>query len=168
MQKFLYSCAILLIALLFFSCMSDENNPAQTLQDADTMQSEFSFQSGMLMANITEDPLGSVLTYPEGTPAVSTSMAVWEPGFESGWHYHPYFGAAYILKGELTVSFDENTSVDRPGTEKTVTRTETYKAGDAFLGTPNTWHYSSNQGDVELVFMVSWIGEDGMPIRVDE
>lgn len=147
---------------LLASCTMSEVETTMTTHDA------YTFESGTLMANATADPLGNQLAYPEGNPAVTTGMAVWQPGFETGWHYHPYFGAVYVLKGELTVSYDEDTPLSDDANEKSPTRQETYSAGDAFLATPNTWHYSSNQGDEELIFMISWFGEDGQPVRVDE
>lgn len=152
------------ILSLFFlaSCTMSEEETSMTIND------DYTFESGTLMANATADPLGNQLSYPEGNPAVTTGMAVWQPGFESGWHYHPYFGAVFVLKGELTVDYDMDAPLGDKGDSKISTRRETYSAGDAFLATPNTWHYSSNKGDEELVFMISWFGEDGQPVRVNE
>ena len=71
------------------------------------------------------------------------------------------------LSGRLS-NYDEGTPLSDDANEKSPTRQETYSTGDAFLATPNTWHYSSNQGDEELIFMISWFGEDSQPVRVDE
>lgn len=152
----------LLLSLFMISCSM---NPAE---QTESLSVTHSFASGLLLDNATEDPLGNSLTYPEGDPAVTTAMAVWQPGFETGWHYHPYFGSTYILQGELTVNYDLSTPTAEQNSSKSATRQETYTAGDTFLATPNTWHYSANNGDEELIFMISWIGVDGQPVRVDE
>jgi oxalate decarboxylase/phosphoglucose isomerase-like protein (cupin superfamily) len=92
-----------------------------------------------------------------------------KPGFKSPWHYHPYTGVAYIIQGELTVNFDTNTSLTDSLQQKGTVSTQTYKAGDkAFLGVANTWHFSENLADKDLIFMVTWIGEKNKPIAVLE
>ena len=42
--------------------------------------------------------------------------------------------------------------------------TKTFKAGEAIMAIQNVWHQASNQGDEQLIFMVSWIGEKGKPV----
>lgn len=126
-----------------------------------------SFQNGDLMTDVSEDSLGNPLTYPTGEAAVTSQVKVWKPGFTSPWHYHPYTGIAYVVQGELTVNFDSNTSLEDISAEKTVSSSQTFKAGDkAFLGVSNTWHYSESSGSEELIFIVSWLGEKGSPIAV--
>jgi len=71
-----------------------------------------------------------------------------------------------IIQGELTVDFDNDSSLDDLSSEKTSTVQSVYKAGDSFLAVSNTWHVSSNQGSEDLVFMVSWLGEKGEPVKV--
>jgi quercetin dioxygenase-like cupin family protein len=56
------------------------------------------------MTSATQDPLGNVFSYPTGEAAVTSQVKVWEPGFKSPWHYHPYTGVAYVVQGELTVN----------------------------------------------------------------
>ena len=124
------------------------------------------FKKGNLMTDVSVDPFGTPLVYPEGEPSVTTITNVWEPGFESPWHYHPYSGPAVVISGELTVDFDTESSLDDVTSEKTSTRQSVYKAGDSFLAISNTWHVSSNQGSEDLVFMVSWLGEKGQPLAV--
>jgi len=124
------------------------------------------FKNGNLMTDASVDPFGASLAYPAGEPSVTTTMNVWEPGFESPWHYHPYSGPVVIIQGELTVDFDNDSSLDDLSSEKTSTVQSVYKAGDSFLAVSNTWHVSSNQGSEDLVFMVSWLGEKGEPVKV--
>jgi oxalate decarboxylase/phosphoglucose isomerase-like protein (cupin superfamily) len=128
-----------------------------------------SFENGDLMTRVSIDPLGNDFNYPTGDAAITSQVKVWKPGFKSPWHYHPFSGVAYVIQGELTVNFDTNTSKEEKSSEKTVVSTQTYKAGDkAFLGVSNTWHFSQNLGDEDLIFMVTWLGEKNKPITVLE
>ena len=124
------------------------------------------FKNGNLMTDASVGPFGASLAYPAGEPSVTTTMNVWEPGFESPWHYHPYSGPVVIIQGELTVDFDNDSPLDDLSSEKTSTTQSVYKAGESFLAVSNTWHISSNQGSEDLIFMVSWLGEKGEPIKV--
>ena len=126
--------------------------------------SHLQLKSGNLMSDISEDFLGNSLMYPDGDPALTTSVAVWESGFVSPWHYHPFTGSATILQGELTVDFDTTTSINDNDSDKVSNIRKTFKAGEAIMAIQNVWHQASNQGDEQLVFMVSWIGEKGEPV----
>ncbi len=125
---------------------------------------QFQLKSGNLMSDISEDFLGNSLEYPEGNPSLTTSVAVWESGFVSPWHYHPFTGSATILQGELTVDFDTTISINDSDTDKVSSIRKTFKAGEAIMAIQNVWHQASNQGDEQLIFMVSWIGEKGEPV----
>ena len=152
----------LLTLLLFISSCNTEVKTEEH-------ESEFSsfFKNGDVMTSVTQDPLGNVFSYPTGEAAVTSQVKVWEPGFKSPWHYHPYTGIAYVVHGELTVNYDTETFIDGTGSEKTILSSETYKAGDkAFLGVANTWHISENKGNEDLIFTVSWLGEKDKPLAV--
>ena len=125
---------------------------------------QFQLESGNLMSDISEDFLGNSLEYPEGNPSLTTSVAIWESGFVSPWHYHPFTGSATILQGELTVDFDTTISINDSDTDKVSSIRKTFKAGEAIMAIQNVWHQASNQGDEQLIFMVSWIGEKGEPV----
>ena len=125
---------------------------------------QFQLKSGNLMSDISEDFLGNSLEYPEGNPSLTTSVAIWESGFVSPWHYHPFTGSATILQGELTVDFDTTISINDSDTDKVSSIRKTFKAGEAIMAIQNVWHQASNQGDEQLIFMVSWIGEKGEPV----
>ena len=125
---------------------------------------QFQLKSGNLMSDISEDFLGNSLEYPEGNPSLTTSVAVWESGFVSPWHYHPFTGSATILQGELTVDFDTTISINDSDTDKVSSIRKTFKAGEAIMAIQNVWHQASNQSDEQLIFMVSWIGEKGKPV----
>jgi oxalate decarboxylase/phosphoglucose isomerase-like protein (cupin superfamily) len=127
------------------------------------------FENGDLMTAVSVDPMGNEFQYPTGDAAITSQVKVWKSGFQSPWHYHPYTGVAYELQGELTVNFDTEATLEDNAVVKIVNATQTFKAGDkAFLGVSNTWHYSENLGDEDLIFMVTWLGEKDKPIAVLE
>ena len=148
---------VFLMTALVLSCVNNTSSESPV------------FKKGNLMTDVSVDPFGTPLVYPEGEPSVTTITNVWEPGFESPWHYHPYTGIAYVVQGELTVNYDSETSLDDIGAEKTIITSQTYKAGDkAFLGVANMWHISENKGSEDLIFIVSWLGEKDKPLAVLE
>lgn len=128
--------------------------------------SGITFENGDLMTNATADPMGNALVYPTGKASITSQVKVWAPDFTSPWHYHPYQSIAHVLQGELTVNFDTGASLDDMSPSKSISSTKTFKAGDTFIGTANTWHFSENLGDEDLIFMVSWLAEEGAPVAV--
>ena len=159
-----YKLILLFILTTVMGC-----NNSITIEDEDNNNSSINFEGGLIMNQVSSDPLGNVLEYPSGEAAVSSQINVWEPGFNSPWHYHPYTGVAYVIQGELTVNYDTETSIDDKNSEKNIITTQTYKAGEeAFLGVRDTWHLSQNLGDEDLIFIVTWIGEKDSPVAVIE
>ena len=158
-----YKLILLFVLTILMGC-----NNSITIEDEDN-NSSINFEGGLIMNQVSSDPLGNVLEYPSGEAAVSSQINVWEPGFNSPWHYHPYTGVAYVIQGELTVNYDTETSIDDISSEKKIITTQTYKAGDqAFLGVRDTWHLSQNLGDQDLIFIVTWIGEKDSPVAIIE
>ncbi len=157
--------ALLIILLtLIVGC-----NNSITVEEPTNESSSINLENGVIMKEVSSDPLGNELNYPTGDPAVSSQINVWKPGFNSPWHYHPYTGVAYVIQGELTVNYDTETSIDDKNSEKNIITTQTYKAGEeAFLGVRDTWHLSQNLGDEDLIFIVTWIGEKDSPVAVIE
>ena len=159
-----YKLILLFILTTVMGC-----NNSITIEDEDNNNSSINFEGGLIMNQVSSDPLGNVLEYPSGEAAVSSQINVWEPGFNSPWHYHPYTGVAYVIQGELTVNYDTETSIDDKNSEKNIITTQTYRAGEeAFLGVRDTWHLSQNLGDEDLIFIVTWIGEKDSPVAVIE
>ena len=157
--------ALLIILLtLIVGC-----NNSITVEEPTNESSSINLENGVIMKEVSSDPLGNELNYPTGDPAVSSQINVWKPGFNSPWHYHPYTGVAYVIQGELTVNYDTETSIDDKNSEKNIITTQTYRAGEeAFLGVRDTWHLSQNLGDEDLIFIVTWIGEKDSPVAVIE
>lgn len=159
-----YKLMIIFILTILMGC-----NNSIILEDNDNDSSPINFEGGLIMNQVSIDPLGNVLEYPSGDAAVSSQINVWEPGFNSPWHYHPYTGVAYVIQGELTVNYDTETSIEDISSEKNIITTQTYKAGEeAFLGVRDTWHLSQNLGDQDLIFIVTWIAEKDSPLAIIE
>ena len=94
---------LLLTIAIFMGC----NQSEQVLDQKYDV--DYPFENGVSMEETSIDPMGNIFAYPEGEAGITGQTAQWEKGFESGWHYHPYTGVAYVVRGELTVKFDENT-----------------------------------------------------------
>tara|TARA_B100000989_G_scaffold212106_1_gene161078 strand:- start:571 stop:1050 length:480 start_codon:yes stop_codon:yes gene_type:complete len=151
---------LLLSISVFLGCVQSSNVTAEK------NDSEFPFANGVSMEETSIDTMGNIFSYPKGEAGITGQTAIWEKSFESGWHYHPYTGVAYVVQGELTVKFDENTPLEDLDGEKTVTKEQVFGPGSAFLGVANTWHKSSSTGNETLIFQVSWLGEKGQPVKV--
>jgi quercetin dioxygenase-like cupin family protein len=59
----------------------------------------------------------------------------------------------YVLEGEIAIEADDNPA-------------RTYKAGDAFAESVNTWHNGYNRGSVPTKILVVFAGEEGQPVTV--
>jgi oxalate decarboxylase/phosphoglucose isomerase-like protein (cupin superfamily) len=160
MKKTIIPIYTIILVTSIISCNS-ANNTSQATNDIATI-----FKNGDLMTNISTDPNGNALVYPSGDASITSQVKVWEPGFNSPWHYHPYQCVAHIIQGELTVNFDTIASIDDKSPNKSTSITKFFKAGEAFIGTANTWHYSQNLGSEDLIFTTSWLAEKDGPIAV--
>ena len=148
----------LVITIISCDCAKDTS---ETTNDFAT-----TFVNGDLMTNVTADPNGNALVYPSGEASITSQVKVWAPDFTSPWHYHPYQCVAHVIQGELTVNFDTEASLDDKSPNKSTSVTKTFKAGEAFIGTSNKWHYSQNLGSEDLIFTTSWLAEKDATIAV--
>ena len=160
MKKTIITIFIILFIVTISSCNCAKDTSETTNDIATT------FVNGDLMTNISADPNGNALVYPSGEASITSQVKVWPPDFTSPWHYHPYQCVAHIIQGELTVNFDTTASLDDKSPNKSTNVTKTFKAGEAFIGTANTWHFSQNLGSEDLIFTTSWLAEKDAPIAV--
>ena len=84
---------LLLTIAIFMGCNQSEQVSDQKY-DVD-----YPFENGVSMEETSIDPMGNIFAYPEGEAGITGQTAQWEKGFESGWHYHPYTGVAYVVRG---------------------------------------------------------------------
>lgn len=93
--------------------------------------------------------LGEPFDYPlSANPEVTSSIVVMEPGAETGLHLHEAPMYAYVLEGEVSVTY----LID--GGEKT----NVYQAGEAIMEGLDTPHNGVNTGSDTLRILVVNIG----------
>lgn len=68
-------------------------------------------------------------------------------------HIHPVVNAGILLKGELTVTTDDN-------------KTLHMVAGDALVEVVDTWHYGVNEGNEPAEIVVFYAGIKDKPITI--
>lgn len=91
------------------------------------------------------DVLGGPLTYPAGTPNVTSAIVTVPPGGETGWHEHEVPLFAYILEGELTVDYGSKGK-------------KTYRTGEAVLEAVGWPHNGTNTGTVPMKLVAVYMG----------
>lgn len=143
----LLSAATAVIAtLLVTSCASS----ATTSSEASETTSPDSVTSLPLLQAVTATILDQEIIYPSSTAAqVSSSVITLPPGMETGLHKHDAPMYAYILSGELTVTYDGGT-------------TKVYKPGEAIMEAVGTAHNGKNNGKVDVQVLVVNIGAEGV------
>ncbi len=94
----------------------------------------------------TTTVVGQPLAYLQTqTPEVSSGVQTYQPGGETGWHYHLTSTNIYVLEGTLTLEIADGSP---NGTRKE------FKAGQANMESVNTWYNARNRGDTPLKLLV--------------
>ena len=70
------------------------------------------------------------------------------PGQSTGWHRHTIPVFAYVMKGNLTVEFENGKTLQFP-------------ENSSFSEVIGTYHSGSNRGDTDLVLLAVYLGEKG-------
>ncbi|MTI43763.1 cupin domain-containing protein [Roseibium hamelinense] len=95
----------------------------------------------------SETVTGEVLAFPAGNPSVKAIEVTLAPGEETAWHQHGAPMFAYILQGELTVTYEEFGK-------------KVYRAGDGLLEAMHVTHRGKNTGAEPVkVLTVFMLGE---------
>lgn len=109
-----------------------------------------------VLAKSTKSWDGSTLPhYPKGQPEITIVKLTIPPKTKLPWHKHPVMLGAVILEGELTVITGENKRL-------------TLKAGDPIVEVVNKWHYGINEGSINTVAYVFYVGIKGKPITINK
>lgn len=98
---------------------------------------------------------GEKVSFPQANPSVHAIEITMEPGEVTGWHQHhaPLF--AYILEGEITVTYEEIGK-------------KVYREGEGILEAMNVTHRGENTGEQPArILAVFLLGDDGKAV-VDE
>ncbi len=92
------------------------------------------------------------ITYPDsGSAEITTAIIEIPPGAETGWHLHEVPLVAYIISGQLTVTYDTGSG----------SVTKSYQAGESVLEAIGTRHNGRNDGDEPVRLFATYIGADG-------
>jgi len=103
-----------------------------------------------LLTDQASTVLGQPLSYPTGGAAqVSSAIITLDPGAETGLHRHDAPMYAYILDGEVTVTYDGGV-------------VKAYPAGTALLEAVGTAHNGRNLGSKPVRILVVNIGAKGV------
>ncbi|WP_310621886.1 cupin domain-containing protein [Flexibacterium corallicola] len=110
----------------------------------------------ILLDKATKNNIGQPLAYRSDFPAAITSMIVpLEPGQKIRKHLHVVPVYAYVLEGEITLTYEGD-------------KTRTYKQGEAFLEATNTWHYGVNNGKEPARILAVFLGAEGLPNAIPQ
>lgn len=99
---------------------------------------------------------GETIAFPQENPSVRSLVITMEPGEVTGWHQHhtPLF--AYILEGEITVTYD--------GIGKKL-----YRKGEGLLEAMDVTHRGVNTGDKPAkILAVFLLGDDGKAVVAED
>lgn len=99
---------------------------------------------------------GEKVSFPQENPSVKSLIVTLEPDERTGWHQHGTPLYAYILQGELTVTYE--------GIGERL-----FKAGDGLLEAMNVTHQGHNTGDEPVrILAVFLLGDDEKPTIPEE
>ncbi|MES0879145.1 cupin domain-containing protein [Roseibium sp. SCP14] len=122
--------------------------------EADVSQGSYDKVREVFSGNTTV--AGEKLRFPQDNPSVKALVVTMEPGEVTGWHKHntPLF--AYILEGEITVTYD--------GIGKKL-----FRQGDGLLEAMDVTHRGENTGEGPLkILAVFLLGDDAQPVVAED
>jgi len=139
--------AVCLCLLLAGACAADDPIPS-----SDSGADPTAITSTVLLDAVDQSILGSILEYPDsGQAEITASLIEVPPGADTGWHYHETPLVAYVLSGEITVTYDmPDGPVER-----------TYEAGQSLVEEVDIHHYGRNDGDEMARLLVVFVGAEG-------
>ncbi len=98
--------------------------------------------------------LGQKINYPSFKDDEVTMLKLTiPPGQSTGWHKHEFPVFAYVMKGILTVEFEDG-------------KTRTFPENSSFSEVININHNGSNQGKKDLVLLAIYLGEKGKKLSI--
>ena len=126
----------------------DENPPLMThpseISSSEKIVPEIS-SVNILETNTTI--IGQDISYPEGAPLITSKIVTIPVGAETGNHIHEYPIFAFVMKGEVTVDYQNEGS-------------KIYVEGDAIMEAIDFTHNGKNTGDGPTEILVVIMGEE--------
>ncbi|MGQ0568867.1 MAG: cupin domain-containing protein [Armatimonadota bacterium] len=101
----------------------------------------------------TTTAVGQTIQFPQGRNQFTGVVIELAPGGEVGRHMHPFPNYVYVLVGEITIETDGQSP-------------RTYRPGETFAESVNTWHNGVNRGTQPVRILVVFAGEEGKAVTV--
>ena len=103
--------------------------------------------SSVTLLDTNQTIIGQDISYPSGSPQISSKIVTIPAGAETGPHIHEYPMFAYIMSGEITVDYGEE-------------GLKTYVKGDSIIEAVNYTHNGKNIGKEPAEILVVLMGEE--------
>lgn len=156
----LVSFMIPLFGMAFSTWAKTETQPTKIIQSEDPTSKVELYDKEIRVQQITKTEKswnGAQLPdYPTTQPEITVLKISIPPKAKLPVHKHPLISVAYLVKGELTVSLENNS------------KSLTLKPGDVDTEVINTWHYGVNHGDVTAELIVFYAGTAGVPLSINK
>ena len=91
--------------------------------------------------------IGQVISYPSGSPQITSKIVIIPVGAETGPHIHEYPMFAYIMEGEVSVDYGER-------------GIKTFLKGESIVEAINYTHNGKNNGNEPTKILVVLMAED--------
>tara|TARA_B100001250_G_scaffold172835_1_gene148786 strand:+ start:201 stop:623 length:423 start_codon:yes stop_codon:yes gene_type:complete len=111
-----------------------------------TPQDKNQYETKVLLKGVTTDVLGDTIDFPDSNSAITSAIRVLKAGETTGIHMHEGIPVVYMIEGEITIT-SENGEIQK-----------VVKKGEAFIGSTNNWHETTNTGNSDAVAQVVFIG----------
>ncbi|GAA0782397.1 cupin domain-containing protein [Roseibium denhamense] len=98
---------------------------------------------------------GETVSFPQNNPSVHAIELTLQPGQVTGWHQHKAPLFAYILQGEITVTYEEIGK-------------KVYREGEGILEAMSVTHRGENTGDTPVRILAVYLLGDGNEATVPE
>jgi len=119
-------------------------------------QDQSQYETKLLLKAATTDVSGAVINFPDSNAAITSAIRVLKAGESTGVHRHEGIPVVYMIEGEITI------------TSETGEIQKVVKKGEAFIGSTNDWHETTNTGNVDAVAQVVFIGATNLQNTVNK
>ena len=124
---------------------NEESSSEVSPEEEKISESKTSDVSSVTILETSETIIGQEISYPQGTPFITSKIVTIPVGSETGPHMHEYPLFAFVLKGEVTVDYETE------GIKK-------YVEGDSIMEAVNFTHNGINTGDEPAKILVVVLG----------
>ena len=103
--------------------------------------------SSQTILDTNKTVIGQDISYPSGSPQITSKIVTIPVGAETGPHLHEYPLFVYVMSGEITVDYGDH-------------GIKTFVKGDSFVEALNFTHNGKNNGDEPTEILVVLVGEN--------